>query len=312
MAKRSKVNIKPAVLEPTKQKTSEATATSSLLPQRENNIGSESVEAKNQKTSFIGSLLERLPENNRLERIWKIAVVDFKKRYYNDNLGLIWALINPLSQIAVYYLVFTRVFPRNKPNFALFLFSGILIWMAFAEATIIGSKLIKTKKYLLEGIQFKWTDLYLSHMISSSFGLIFNLCAYQVIALMTGVFPNINIVLLPMVLLQWFLISYAMSMILGVIAPIFDDFVHIWSIVILIGFWTSGIFFSGEFYLDKFSWYLYVNPFVGMILNIRSCLLVGNSFYPDLLLLNFVQCIVLFLFARYTFKKLIHKGIERL
>lgn len=261
---------------------------------------------------LFGKLAERLPENNRLERIWKIAVVDFKKRYYNDNLGLIWALINPLSQIAVYYLVFTRIFPRDKPNFALYLFAALLFWIGFQESTSIGSKLIKTKKYLLEGIQFKWTDLYMSHMISSSFGLIFNLCAYQVISLLIGVPPTLNIFLLPLILIQWFLLSYSLSMILGVVAPIFDDVVHIWSILTFVGFWTSGIFFGGEYYFEKFSWFFYVNPFVGLILNARACLLVDNPFYIQLFIINSVQCVLIFILARYTFKKLIFKGIERL
>lgn len=264
------------------------------------------------KDKILQPISKRIPENNRVERIWKIATVDFKKRYYNDNLGLIWALVNPLSQILVYYLVFTRIFQRNKPNFALYLFSGILIWIAFAEATTTGAKLIKSKMYLIENIQFKWTDLYVSHMISISFGLVFNLLAYFIIALSTGVYFNYNIIYLPLVLIQWFLISQSVAMILGVIAPIFDDFIHIWSILLLIGFWTSGIFFEGEFYFDSYAWYVYANPFIGIILNLRACLLYGNEFYPLILGLNFTHCIILFLFSRFIFNKLIYKGIERL
>lgn len=312
MAKRSKVKTKKIVLDAKEPKTNGVAKKALATSEVKTELPINKSEIKKNKSSFIGGLLERLPENNRLERIWKIAVVDFKKRYYNDNLGLIWALINPLSQIAVYYLVFTRIFIREKPNFALFLFAALLLWIGFQESTAMGSKLIKNKKYLLEGIQFKWTDLYMSHMISSSFGLIFNLGAYHVIALLIGVPPTLNIFLLPLILIQWFLLSYAMSMILGVAAPIFDDIVHIWSILTFIGFWTSGIFFGGEFYLEKYTWFVYVNPFVGLILNGRACLLVDNPFYWDLFLINSLQCISLFILARFTFKKLIHKGIERL
>jgi len=30
---------------------------------------------------ILNQISEKLPENNRFERIWKIAQVDFKKRY---------------------------------------------------------------------------------------------------------------------------------------------------------------------------------------------------------------------------------------
>ncbi|MFK7934051.1 MAG: hypothetical protein AB8G22_11130, partial [Saprospiraceae bacterium] len=52
-------------------------------------------------------VLEAIPANNRLERIWILAKVDFKKRYYHSSLGLVWALLNPIFQLSVYYTVFT-------------------------------------------------------------------------------------------------------------------------------------------------------------------------------------------------------------
>jgi ABC-type polysaccharide/polyol phosphate export permease len=70
-------------------------------------------------------LVKYWPENNRLERIWKLAQVDFKKRYYNDRLGLLWALINPIFKVIVYFLVFSLFFKVQQENYGLYLFSGI-------------------------------------------------------------------------------------------------------------------------------------------------------------------------------------------
>ena len=61
-------------------------------------------------TELKEQFFEWLPENNRLERIWKLAQVEFKKRYYNDRLGLVWALLNPLFQMGIYYLVFKYIY----------------------------------------------------------------------------------------------------------------------------------------------------------------------------------------------------------
>lgn len=263
--------------------------------------------------SKLGDLyLEKFQGNTRLERIWKIAQVDFKKRYYNDKFGLLWALINPLTQIAIYYFVFTRVFKRNEDNFVFFLFAGLIIWLAFSQGTNLALRVLTTKKYLTENIQFNWIDLYTSHMISIMMGLLFNFAAYIVILYLAGLTVGAYWYLFPVILLTWFLITAALSMILGILRPTFDDIVHIWSICIMIGFWVSGIFFSGTELFAEYMWLAHLNPFVGILLNTRACLLEGNALHMNLLIENLVFAIILYGIAVFIFKKFAKKAIEKL
>ena len=34
--------------------------------------------------------------SNKLERLWLMAKIEFKLRYYENKLGLLWALIKPV------------------------------------------------------------------------------------------------------------------------------------------------------------------------------------------------------------------------
>ena len=104
--------------------------------------------------SILHPIFQRIPENNRVERIWKLAQVDFKRRYYNDKLGLLWALINPATQVAIYYFVFTNFFGNREPNYAVKLFAAIILWRAFTDSASKGANILKTKSYLIENIQF--------------------------------------------------------------------------------------------------------------------------------------------------------------
>jgi len=260
----------------------------------------------------ISQIIEHLPENNRLERIWKIAQVDFKKRYYNDKFGLLWALINPLTQITIYYFVFTRIFQRGQPNFALYLFSATVIWLAFAQGTTTGSKILSNKRYLTENIQFNWTDLYTSHMVSVLMGLVFNLCAYFLMVLITGATIGKYFYLFPIVLATWYFLTAGVSIILSLIRPIFYDVIHIWPLLIMIGFWVSGIIFPGTFYFDNYSWFLHVNPFVGLLLNARACLLTGHDIFYSLLIENLIYSICLYGLAIFLFKKYAKSVVENI
>lgn len=262
-------------------------------------------------STVVGSLLERLPENNRLERIWKIAQVDFKKRYYNDSLGLVWALLNPLLQMMVYYFVLTQVFARREESFALFLFAGLLIWNGFQEATIKGANLFKNKRYLIENIQFKWIDLFYSNLLSVILGLLFNLAVFFLITLLSGHGIKTNIVYFPIVLVTWSLLTLSMTIILGVIKPYFEDVMHIWNISLLIGFWITGIFFDGGKIIESFPILAYLNPFLGLIMNARACFLVSYDMQYGLLIYDLVFSLGLLAFAMFLFKRLSPKVLEK-
>ena len=73
---------------------------------------------------MLEKIIDWIPENNRLERIWLMAKFDFVTRYYGSFLGLFWALLKPLFQLMVYYVIFTVVFTTKTENFLLFLFVG--------------------------------------------------------------------------------------------------------------------------------------------------------------------------------------------
>lgn len=250
--------------------------------------------------------------NTRLERIWKIAQVDFKKRYYNDKFGLLWALINPLTQIVLYYFVFTKVLNRAEDNFALFLFCGIIVWLAFSQATTVGARVLIRKIHLIESVQFNWLDLFTSHIISVLLGLLFNLAAYIILLFITGAQVGEHFYLFPLILVIWFLITSAVSIILSVIRPIFEDVEHLWSIILLVGFWVSGIFFSGSYFLENYVWFAHANPFVGIILNTRACLLEGNDLYVTLFISNMIFAILIYVIALFLFKKFAKKVVEHL
>lgn len=255
---------------------------------------------------------KHLPENNRLERIWKLAQVDFKKRYYNDYFGLIWALINPLFRMAIYYFVFTQIFTRRIENYHLYLFSGLIFWMFFAESTKRGMSTLLTKRYLIENIVFNRLDLFYSLSLSVIFGLLFNLIAYLGMSLFSGVMFSWTIFYLPIMLFLAYLVSVSFGLILSTLNIYFKDINHLWDMILLAGFWITPIFFRGEEILERAPVLLYANPMSGIIINARRVILYGQQ--PDwtLLLISSAYALALFIVGRFFFLKYSHKAAEKL
>ena len=83
------------------------------------------------KTIF--SLPADLYRNRRL--VMKLAKNDFKTRYAGSYFGTIWAFVQPVVTILVYWFVFSVGFRSNTDElgipFVLYLVAGIVPWFSF-------------------------------------------------------------------------------------------------------------------------------------------------------------------------------------
>jgi len=60
---------------------------------------------------------------------------DLKVKYQGSAIGFAWSLANPLIQMAIYYVIFTKVMPNGVPSYALYLMAGLLPFTAFSQGT---------------------------------------------------------------------------------------------------------------------------------------------------------------------------------
>src|SRR6201989_996359 len=88
--------------------------------------------------------------SNKVERLWLLAKIEFKLRYYENKLGLFWALLKPILDICIYYVSFKLIVKSDVPNFASALFIALILWNFFLESTGGTIQILQTKKYLYE------------------------------------------------------------------------------------------------------------------------------------------------------------------
>ena len=260
---------------------------------------------------LFGSLVAKLPESNRYERIWKLAQVDFKKRYFNTELGLLWALINPLFRLFIYLFVFTWLGRMTIENFGLYIFSALIVWTAFTEATNKGLTILRQKKYLLENIQFNKVDLFISSVAAVFLGLIFNIVAYLCVSLLTGIPIYFQIIWVPLLLLNLFILCSGMSMILATLNIYVKDIKHLWAMITLLGFWTIPAIFPLENFVGTLQYLLYINPTAGILINMRNALLYGQPMDYTFLIYCFAYALLLYFLGRELLLRHWQNEIER-
>lgn len=261
---------------------------------------------------MLEKIIAWLPENNRLERIWLIAKFDFVTRYYGSFLGLFWALLKPLFQLLIFFVVFTVVFKSRTEKFLLFLFIGIILFQFFTESVKTSMGIFKKKKYLLENIQVNKLDIFYSAIAATLLGFIFNFMAFLTGNLLLNDVFSWSILLFPIVLINLIVLVFAVQLLFATISIYLKDIDNIWFVLNTFLFWGSGIFFDATTLEGKAALIPYFNPLAGILVNARKLLIYAEPLDVQLLVVNFAATLCFLGLGLSIFKKYSAKALEKL
>src|SRR5476649_778313 len=79
---------------------------------------------------------------------------ELKVKYKGSILGLLWSMLNPAVTLIVYYVVFKYFLVNDVPYFALYLFSGLIVWNFFLTALIGSASTIVANAGIVKKVAF--------------------------------------------------------------------------------------------------------------------------------------------------------------
>ena len=150
---------------------------------------------------------------NQGELIWTFALRELLGKYRGTFLGLAWSFLNPLLLLVIYTLVFSvllkvRFGASGSPaTYAVFLFCGMVPWIAFSEMLGKAPQMIRNNLTLAKKTIFPLEILVVSSTISCWFHSLFALVILLIAASLFGVgpwhmtFPLVFLVMIPQLLL---------------------------------------------------------------------------------------------------------------
>ena len=83
---------------------------------------------------------------------------DFKNRYLGNHLGIVWAFIQPLVMVTVYWFVFTKGFRAGAVSnvpFLLWLLAGMVPWFLLNDAIMSSSSAVTSQAFMVKKIVFE-------------------------------------------------------------------------------------------------------------------------------------------------------------
>ena len=135
-----------------------------------------------------------LYRNRRLVK--KMAKNDLKSRFAGSYFGTIWAFIQPIVTILVYYFVFGIAMRGGAASgdgtpFVLYLVSGIVPWMYFQEGLITGTNSFLEYSYLVKKVVFDISVLPVVKLLSALVIHLFFVAFAMILFACYGYYPNI-------------------------------------------------------------------------------------------------------------------------
>lgn len=234
---------------------------------------------------------------------------EFQSRYRNSLLGAAWTVINPLSMIAVYTLVFSQVMRSRLPGvdsafaYSIFLMAGLIPWGLFAEIVSRGQGMFLENANLIKKVNFPKACVPLIVMSSGMINFMIVLGVFLIVATALGVTPGWPLLgMVPLVLIE-LIIATSIGLMLGVFNVFFRDAGQITGIFLQFCFWLTPIVYAIDIIPETYRDLLALNPMAPLFVGFQNIFVRGSFPEWSSLLPTFIFALVLMCLAIGILKK---------
>jgi lipopolysaccharide transport system permease protein len=196
---------------------------------------------------------------------------EFQSKYRNSLLGAAWTVINPLTMIVVYTVIFSQVMQARMPGvqsgfaYSIYLCSGVITWGLFTEITSRAQSMFIDNANMLKKVNFPRVVLPLITVANAvvNFAITFGL--FQIFLLFYGNHPGwLALTALPVLLVQ-LVFSVGLGMVLGIMNVFFRDVGQFFSIFVQFWFWLTPVVYPASILSNDVKFFMALNPMYPII-----------------------------------------------
>lgn len=220
--------------------------------------------------------------------ILRLARREIDARYRGSMLGILWAVLNPLLMLVVYTFVFTTVFQARwgtatggSGEFALLLFSGLILFNAFSECISRAPGLLLENVSYIKKVVFPLEILPLVTLAVALFNAALGFAILAVFYVAVLGLPPVTALLLPLALLPLCLMTLGGTWFLAAVGVFLRDIRQVVGVVVTVLMFLSPIFYPMSAVPERFRGFIHLNPLTPILEQSKELLFWGRV--PSLL-----------------------------
>ncbi|MCF0132632.1 MAG: ABC transporter permease [Blautia sp.] len=254
-------------------------------------------------------LLSEVYKNRRL--VLSLAKNDFKTKYAGSYFGTIWAFVQPIVTICVYWFVFGLALrggsDRGVP-FVLWLVAGLVPWFFLQEGLMGGTASMIEYNYLVKKVVFNIRILPVVKLLSALIVHGFFILIIVVLYAVMGYFPDLYYLQIIYYSFCLFVLILGLTYLTSSVVVFFRDLGQIITIALQVGVWVTPIMwdFADLGIAGSLQTILQLNPVFYVVQGYRDSLINQKWFWehPVYTLYFWALTIGIFIFGTRMFRKL--------
>jgi ABC-2 type transport system permease protein len=225
-------------------------------------------------------LVKKILSKQNRALLRELVITDFKLRYQGSMIGYAWSLLRPLFFFLILYLVFVKFLRLGNgiPHFPIYLLLGIVMWSFFSEMTSQSLSSVVARGDLIRKIRIPRWIIVISSSVSALINFALNLLVVAVFMVINHVGLHGTAVWFPVILLEVYIFSLGVSLLLAAGYVKYRDLSHIWEIILQGAFYLTPILYPltaiTNLTMQKL---LLLNPMAQTIQDARNVLVTTNT-----------------------------------
>jgi ABC-type polysaccharide/polyol phosphate export permease len=217
---------------------------------------------------------------------------DFRIRYRNMSLGVLWSLLNPLVMMAVLTFIFTKVFTDPRPHFSTFLLCGLIPLSFFQLAWSSGTGAITENAGLIKKLRVPTEIFPVASVLSNSVHFAIQLGLLVAISLLTGVRITAYWLWVPAILGLELVFVCGLVMATSSLNVYIRDTRYVVESFNTVLFWLVPVFYDLTIIPRKYVDVYQYNPLAALVLAMRQVILQGRAPSSPLMLKAIVVSVI--------------------
>ena len=234
---------------------------------------------------------------------------DFHGRYAGSLLGFFWSFAQPLWMLVLFNFVFSTVMKispvgTRTGHFAVFLFSGLLPWMALNEGVLRASTAVTDNASLVKKLRFPSELLVVAVVLAALLHEAVATAVFLVGLACIGELTWGGLALLPLAVALQLALTLGLGLLLSSVHVFFRDTAQVLGMVLTGWFYLTPIVYPVEYVPARLRSWIDLNPLTPLVGLYRQALLGGSvAWVPGTVSLAVLGTVLLFL-GLWTFRRL--------
>ena len=246
---------------------------------------------------------------HRLFLLKELVRRDFQGRYAGSVLGFVWSFVQPLWLLLLFTFVFSTVleislYGERTDNFGIFLFAGLLPWMAIQETVTRGSTAITDNAALVKKLAFPSEILVLGVSLSALLHEGIALLVFAAVLLVAGELAWAGLPLLLLAVPLQLALSLGLGLLLAGANVFFRDVAQLIGMAMTGWFYFTPIVYPLSLVPGELRWLVELNPLTALVGLYREALLGDALSVPGETLFLALCAFILLVAGWWLFRRL--------